>query len=75
MPGACIYYKLIYEPSAQVSLKLLLCSQLLIAVILFVSHFGFKGRTLVLIVPMPGHCSTFYLIKAQFYNTFSQRPH
>ena len=25
--------------------------------ILFISFFGFEGRTLLLIVPVPGHCS------------------
>ena len=28
-------------------------------VILVVSHFGFEGRTLVLITPVPGHCLPF----------------
>ena len=34
-------------------------------VILVVSHFGFEGRTLILVAPLPGSCSPF---------TFNQAP-
>ena len=27
-----------------------------LSVILFISHFGFEGRTVFLIVPVPGYC-------------------
>ena len=37
-------------------------SLLCIFVALVVSHFGFEGRTLVLIASVPSHCLPFYLI-------------
>ena len=49
-------------------------------VILVVCHFGFEGRALVLIAPIPGHCLTFYplysftflwLINVFFYTVYS----
>ena len=39
-------------------------------VILVISHFGFEGGTLVLIVSVPGHCLsfTFYLLASKRYD-------
>ena len=33
---------------------------------LVISHFGFEGKTLVLIAPVPGHCFSFYLSSFPF---------
>ena len=42
-------------------------------VILGISHFGFEGGTLVLIVSVPGHCLSFALYSCYCNNVFEPR--
>ena len=42
---------------------------------LVVSHFGFEGRTLILIALVPGHCLTFVIHKPLFLAHPSRQAH
>ena len=44
-------------------IRLTVCSLCIKTIcILFISHFGLEGETLVLIAPVPGHCLPFYFL-------------
>ena len=49
------------------ALTLLVFTLICLGVALVVSHFGFEGRTLVLIASVPGHCVTWTFLVLSVY--------